>query len=205
MIGYMFTGIVEAKGTVYSSTQEDGNLVLMIETPVTFLADGKIGESVSVNGVCLTVIEIGALSFTTEVMDESLRLTTLGQLEKGSAVNLERSLRTSDRLGGHIVQGHVDGVGEVESVQKNEGSTDVCITFPKDLARYISKKGAISVNGVSLTVTQVGDSSFCTSLIPHTLEVTNLSDLEQGSEVNLEIDMFARYLDRYMEVLNSKK
>lgn len=194
----MFTGIVTDVGRVRSV--HDTNRDKRFEVTTSFdLASLDIGASVSHAGCCLTVVEKGADWFAVEVSSETLSKTTLGDWREGTPVNLERAARVGDELGGHIVSGHVDGVGEVVSVKSEGGSRRVRIRAPKPLHRYIAPKGSITVEGVSLTVNEVEDDVFGVNLIPHTWEVTTLGDLAPSSKVNLEIDMLARYLARWRE------
>lgn len=188
----MFTGLVAAVSRVVSK-----GAALQVERPATF-ADIAVGESIAVSGVCLTALPgPGPLRF--DVSPETLRRSTLGALERGDLVNLERALAVGERFGGHIVSGHVDGVGEVVSITSEGGSHRVRIRAPRPLHRFIAQKGSIGVEGVSLTVNEVEDDIFGVNLIPHTWEVTTLGDLKVGSPVNLEIDMLARYLARWQE------
>ena len=194
----MFTGIVTDVGRVRSVRETNRDRRFEIETAFD-LATIDIGASVSHAGCCLTVVEKGDGWFAVEVSAETLSLTTLDDWAKGRRVNLERAARVGDELGGHIVSGHVDGVGEVLSVDSEGGSHRVRIRAPKPLHRFIAPKGSITLEGVSLTVNEVEDDVFGVNLIPHTWEVTTLGELAPGSRVNLEIDMLARYLARWRE------
>jgi len=194
----MFTGIVTDVGRVRAVRDTDRDRRFEIET-VYDLATVEIGASISHAGCCLTVVEKGGGWFAVEVSGETLSKTTLGDWAEGRRVNLERAARVGDELGGHIVSGHVDGVGEVVSVAAEGGSHRVRIRVPKPLHRYIAPKGSIAVEGVSLTVNEVEDDIFGVNLIPHTWEVTTLGELAPGRRVNLEIDMLARYLARWRE------
>src|SRR5476651_1871850 len=194
----MFTGIVTDVGRVRSVRETNRDRRFEIETafdPSTL----DIGASVCHAGCCLTVVEKGTGWFAVEVSSETLSLTTLSDWTKGRPVNLERAARVGDELGGHIVSGHVDGIGEVLSVESEGGSHRVRIRAPKPLHRLIAPKGSITVEGVSLTVNEVEDDIFGVNLIPHTWDVTTLGELKAGSRVNLEIDMLARYLARWRE------
>jgi len=194
----MFTGIITDVGRVRAV--RDTNRDRRFEVATGFdLSSLDIGASVSHAGCCLTVVEKGADWFAVEVSGETLSKTTLGEWADGTPVNLERAARVGDELGGHIVSGHVDGVGEVVSVENEGGSRRVRIRVPKPLHRFIAPKGSITVEGVSLTVNEVEDDVFGVNLIPHTWEVTTLGALKAGSRVNLEIDMLARYLARWRE------
>ena len=197
----MFTGIVEEVGEVLAVELLDGGTDsrLHVRGPLVS-SDAGLGDSIAVSGVCLTVTSLaGDGTFTADVMPETLRHTTLGALEPGSHVNLERSLRADSRLGGHVVQGHVDGVGTVRSRTPGPRWDDVVVELPRDLARLVARKGAITVDGVSLTVTDVGDDWFGVSLIPTTLEVTTLGAAAPGTRVNLETDVLAKYTQRLLE------
>ncbi len=194
----MFTGIVAAIGKIsHLQTLEQG-LRLTVEAPDLDLSDVALGDSIAHNGVCLTVIEKGADSYKIDVSRESLNCTT--GLDGLYEVNLEKALRLADRLGGHLVSGHVDGVGEVVKFEPIGESHLLVIRAPQDLAKYIARKGSIAVNGVSLTTNAVTDVSngadFSINLIPHTVAVTTLRHLKPGSKVNLEIDLIARYVER---------
>ena len=194
----MFTGIVTDVGRVRAVRDTSRDRRFEIETAFD-LATVDIGASVSHAGCCLTVVEKGEGWFAVEVSGETLAMTTLGGWGAGRRVNLERAARVGDELGGHIVSGHVDGVGEVLSVEAEGGSRRVRIRAPRPLHRYIAPKGSIAVEGVSLTVNEVDDDVFGINLIPHTWEVTTLGELAPGAGVNLEIDMLARYLARWRE------
>lgn len=194
----MFTGIVTDVGRVRSVQETNRDRRFEIETTYD-LATVDIGASISHDGCCLTVVEKGQGWFAVEVSGETLGLTTLGGWNAGRPVNLERAARVGDELGGHIVSGHVDGVGEVIAIRPEGGSHRVSIRVPRPLHRYIAPKGSITVNGVSLTVNEVEDDVFGVNLIPHTWDVTNLGRLAVGDPVNLEIDMLARYLARWRE------
>jgi riboflavin synthase len=194
----MFTGIITDIGRVRSVRDTDRDRRFEIETAFD-LTTVDIGASISHAGCCLTVVEKGPGWFAVEVSGETLSKTTLGQWREGGEVNLERAARLGDELGGHIVSGHVDGVGTVVSVTPEGGSHRVVIEAPGDLNRFIAAKGSITVEGVSLTVNEVEGRTFGVNLIPHTWEVTTLGALQPGSRVNLEIDMLARYLARWRE------
>jgi riboflavin synthase len=194
----MFTGIVTDVGRVRAVRDTNRDRRFEIETTYD-LATVDIGASISHAGCCLTVVEKGEGWFAVEVSGETLSKTTLGDWAGGRRVNLERAARVGDELGGHIVSGHVDGVGEVVSVDEEGGSHRVRIRAPRPLHRYIAPKGSIAVEGVSLTVNEVEDDVFGVNLIPHTWDVTTLGQLGPGARVNLEIDMLARYLARWRE------
>ena len=194
----MFTGIVTDVGRVRAVRDTNRDRRFEIETAYD-LSSVDIGASISHSGCCLTVVDKGDDWFAVEVSGETLSLTTLGEWNAGTPTNLERAARVGDELGGHIVSGHVDGVGEVASVTPEGGSHRVVIRAPEALKRFIAAKGSITVEGVSLTVNEVEDSTFGVNLIPHTWEVTTLGRLQPGDRVNLEIDMLARYLARWQE------
>lgn len=194
----MFTGIVTDVGRVRAVRETNRDRRFEIETAFD-LSTLDIGASVSHAGCCLTVVEKGPDWFAVEVSGETLAMSTLDNWKAGRRVNLERAARVGDELGGHIVSGHVDGVGEVVSVESEGGSHRVRIRVPRPLHRFIAPKGSITVEGVSLTVNEVEDDVFGVNLIPHTWDVTTLGELKPGSRVNLEIDMLARYLARWRE------
>ncbi|MGE5566319.1 MAG: riboflavin synthase [Parcubacteria group bacterium] len=194
----MFTGIVTDVGRVRSVRQTNRDRRYEIETAYD-LAGVDLGASISHSGCCLTVVEKGDGWFAVEVSGETLSKTTLGELKEGDRVNLERAAKLGDEMGGHIVSGHVDGLGEVISVEPEGGSHRVRIRAPKPLHRLIAPKGSITVEGVSLTVNEVEDDTFGVNIIPHTWDVTTLGQLTPGAKVNLEIDMLARYLARWIE------
>jgi len=194
----MFTGIVTDVGRIRSVRQTNRDRRYEIETSYD-LAGVDLGASISHSGCCLTVVEKGDRWFAVEVSGETLSKTTLGDLKEGDRVNLERAAKLGDEMGGHIVSGHVDGVGEVVSVGAEGGSHRVRIRVPRPLHRVIAPKGSITVEGVSLTVNEVEDDVFGVNIIPHTWDVTTLGQLAPGARVNLEIDMLARYLARWQE------
>ena len=194
----MFTGIVTDVGRVRAVRDTNRDRRFEIETNFD-LSTVDIGASISHAGCCLTVVEKAEGWFAVEVSGETLALTTLSDWEEGRPVNLERAARVGDELGGHIVSGHVDGVGEVISIESEGGSHRVQVRVPRPLHRFIAPKGSITIEGVSLTVNEVEDDVFGVNLIPHTWDVTTLGTLNVGSRVNLEIDMLARYLARWRE------
>ncbi|MBO4272286.1 riboflavin synthase [Microbispora triticiradicis] len=191
----MFTGIVEELGEVVALESLGDSARLTVRGPVV-TGDARHGDSIAVNGVCLTVAGAEGDSFAADVMKETLARSALGALRPGSRVNLERAVRADQRLGGHIVQGHVDGTGEVLSREPGEHWEVVRISLPAGLARYVVEKGSIAVDGVSLTVAAVGDDSFAVSLIPTTLELTTLGRKQPGEPVNLEVDVIAKYVEK---------
>ncbi|NUW39910.1 riboflavin synthase [Nonomuraea rhodomycinica] len=191
----MFTGIIEEKGEVAALVQAGGSARLSVRGPLV-TSDASHGDSIAVNGVCLTVVEVDGDVFTVDVMRESLDRTSLGALEEGAAVNLERAVRADQRLGGHIVQGHVDGTAVLLSRDPGERWDDLRFSLPQALARYVAEKGSIAIDGISLTVTTVDDDSFGVSLIPTTLQLTTMGELKVGDLVNLEVDVIAKYVER---------
>ena len=193
----MFTGIIADVGTIAEKQDREGGLRLNIATQSLDMSDVQLGDSIAVNGVCLTAIKLESNSFTVDVSKETLHCT-VGLEQQGAQVNLEKALRLADRLGGHLVSGHVDGVGEVLAFINLGESWKLSVKAPKELAKYIAAKGSITINGVSLTVNTVEGCIFHVNLIPHTLQQTTLKDLHIDSSVNLEIDMIARYVERMM-------
>ena len=195
----MFTGIIQAVGEVAALEQSDGDLKLRIKTGKLPLADVKLGDSIATNGVCLTVTELPGDGYWADVSNETLSLTSLKQISVGSAVNLEKSLTPTTALGGHLVSGHVDGLGTVAALSRDARSWRVSIDAPADLARYIAPKGSICVDGTSLTVNAVSGNRFELNIIPQTWEETVFSDYAVGTAVNLEVDIIARYLERLLQ------
>ena len=193
----MFSGIVADTGSILRVEDRAGGLRLAITTGQLGLDDVKLGDSIAVNGVCLTVIAKEGNDFAVDVSRETLDCT-VGLDRQGARVNLEKALRLSDRLGGHLVSGHVDGVGEVASFTDIGESWRLVVRAPQALAKYIAVKGSITINGVSLTVNHVAGSEFEVNLIPHTLAVTTLNELQAGAKANLEIDLIARYVERML-------
>jgi riboflavin synthase len=193
----MFSGIIADVGIITRADDRDGGLRLSVATEVLGMDDVQIGDSIAVNGVCLTAVKIDGHVFTVDVSRETLDCT-VGLDKQGGHVNLEKALRLSDRLGGHLVTGHVDGVGEVVAFNDIGESWRLIVRAPQILAKYIAVKGSITINGVSLTVNRVAGSEFEVNLIPHTLDVTTLNELKSGAKVNLEIDLIARYVERML-------
>lgn len=193
----MFTGIIEELGKVGSAISgEAGGRISILATLVT--SDLSDGDSIAVNGVCLTAVEVSAASFAADVSPETLERTTLGSLTAGSPVNLERAVTPTTRLGGHIVQGHIDGRGTFISSTAGGDFWTVRIGFPADLGRYFIHKGSVAVEGISLTIASLANGHFDLALIPKTWQMTNLSSLKPGDKVNLEVDMIAKYIERMM-------
>lgn len=193
----MFTGLVEEIGTI-AALEPQGDALRLTITAETVLSDAALGDSIAVNGVCLTVAEQDEASFTADVMQESLDRTGLGQLDVGSRVNLERALAAGARLGGHIMQGHVDGTAELLNRTSSENWDVLRFSLPAAIARYVVEKGSIAVNGTSLTVSAVGEDWFEVSLIPTTLSATTHGELVAGDTVNLEVDVIAKYVERML-------
>jgi len=192
----MFTGIIQAKGSIQEVYSSDDGVILKINSNTLDLSDSKIGDSIAVNGVCLTVTQMSNEWFTADVSNETINCTTFSDLSQGESVNLEKSLRLNQGIDGHLVSGHVDGVGKVQSINKDGDSTRIKILVEIDLIKYIAKKGSICINGVSLTVNSVEGNIFDVNIVPHTFSVTTLGDLSIGSNVNLEIDLIARYVEK---------
>ena len=191
----MFTGIIQAKGSIQEVHSSDDGVILKINSNTLDLSDSKIGDSIAVNGVCLTVTQMSNEWFTADVSNETINCTTFSDLSQGESVNLEKSLRLNQGIDGHLVSGHVDGVGKVQSINKDGDSTRIKILVEIDLIKYIAKKGSICINGVSLTVNSVEGNIFNVNIVPHTFSVTTLGDLSIESNVNLEIDLIARYVE----------
>jgi riboflavin synthase len=194
----VFTGIVQDVGRVQSLEPRGGDVRMVIETGQLDLGRTASGDSVCVQGVCVTVTELRGKTFAADLSRETLMLTTLGDLQTGSAVNLEPALRAGDALGGHLVSGHVDGIAQVAGRSEDARSLRLKIAPPAGLSRYIARKGSVTIDGVSLTVNEVDASEFGVNLIPHTQAVTTLGRLEAGSRVNIEVDQVARYVERLL-------
>lgn len=194
----MFTGIIKAKGTITGMAQRGGDVRLSVASDGLPWGDYEIGESIAVNGVCLTAVEFRNDGFDTDVSLETLAVTALGELAEGMDVNLEPAISLGDRLGGHLVSGHVDCVAEVVSRSADARSIRLGIKVPADTARYIAKKGSVCIDGVSLTINAVSDDGFEVNIIPHSAEVTIINSYAVGSRVNIEVDLLARYIERLM-------
>jgi riboflavin synthase len=192
----MFTGIVAATGTLQSRESYDGDLRIRFEVPPELMQGSGIGDSISISGCCLTMLEPDATGFSADLSVETLDKTSLGDRQPGDSVNLELAMRASDRFGGHIVSGHVDGLAKLVSRTADARSERFVFKTDRSLARYIAPKGSACLDGVSLTVNEVDDNRFSICIIPHTLQVTTLGNLAVGESVNLEVDLIARYLDR---------
>ncbi len=194
----MFTGIIQAIGQVIRVEQRGGDVRLHINTGALELGGVQLGDSIAVNGVCLTAVDLPGDGFVADVSRESLSLTSLGGLRSGSRVNLEKALTLSTPLGGHLVSGHVDGMGRVLERREDARSIRLRIEAPAELARYIAPKGSICIDGISLTVNGVDGAIFGLNIVPHTLQKTTVGDYRSGSSVNLEVDLIARYLERLL-------
>ncbi len=194
----MFTGIIEAIGTIRALTPKGGDVRVLVETGKLDLGDVKLGDSIAVNGVCLTAVELPGNGFWADVSRETLARTAFINLKAGSRVNLEKALTPTSRLGGHLVSGHVDGVGEVVAREDNARAVQFRIRAPRELAKYIALKGSITVDGTSLTVNAINGAEFELTIVPHTLGETIMADYRPGRHVNLEVDLLARYLERLM-------
>ena len=194
----MFTGIIQATGQIANKKITGIDARLQVRTESSFLEDVQIGDSIAVNGVCLTVVTLLNDSFWADVSAETLSHTTLGDFQNGSVVNLEKTLTPTSRLGGHIVSGHVDGVGVITQCYPDGRSMRVHIRAPAEIAHYIAKKGSICIDGISLTVNDVQDAEFTLNIVPHTLAITTLKEVKAGLKINLEVDVIARYLERLL-------
>jgi len=193
----VFTGLVEEIGRVRQRQRQGGFQRLEIGAR-RVLDDLRVGDSINIDGACQTVVDLSDSSFTVESVEETLRRTTLGELQVGRGVNLERPLRADDRMGGHLVLGHVDGVGRVGRLEQRQASWVLSVAPPAGLERYIAAKGSIAVDGISLTVVEAGDPGFTVAVIPHTFEHTTLGERRVGDPVNLEVDIVARYVERLL-------
>jgi riboflavin synthase len=193
----MFTGIVAAKGSIRAAMATDKGVRVTIAAGGLELSDVRVGDSIAVDGCCLTAVELVADAFAVDVSQETMDCTV--GFAVGRSVNLEKALRLSDRLGGHLVSGHVDGVGEVTRFESVGESWLLEVRVPAGLAKYVARKGSVTINGVSLTVNRAQETQLAVNLIPHTLAVTNLEELRPGSRVNLEVDLVARYVERLLD------
>jgi riboflavin synthase len=195
----MFTGIIEAVGTVQSMHNIKDEWRLLIDCAQLDMSDVKLGDSIAVSGCCLTVVELDQQSFAADVSNETLRCTALGNVKNGTRVNLEKAMLATNRFGGHIVSGHVDGVGVLKSSAAEGQSKKLNFDAPKEICKYIASKGSICIDGTSLTVNEVDGTQFSINVIPHTQTETIIGDYEIGQQVNLEVDLVARYLERLVQ------
>jgi riboflavin synthase len=201
----MFTGIIESVGSIRAIMPQGGDVRVTVQTSSSghksadlSMLDVHLGDSIATNGICLTVIEMGADYYVADVSGETLRRTTLGQWKTGTRVNLEKALLPTTRLGGHLVSGHVDGLGEIVVQRQDARSLYYEVRAPRELARYLAEKGSVTVDGISLTINQLSGATLSLNLVPHTANHTNINDWKVGSFVNLEVDVLARYLERLM-------
>jgi riboflavin synthase len=194
----MFTGIIQAKGSIAAIERRGGDVRLSVQSDGLPFASYDVGESIAVNGVCLTAVELRAGGFDTDVSVETLDVTSLGSLGVGDNVNLEPSLSLGDRLGGHLVSGHVDCLGTVTSRKADARSIRFTVEIPEEFARYVARKGSVTVDGVSLTVNDVSATGFEVNIIPHTADVTIIGNYSVGTNVNVEVDLLARYIERLL-------
>ncbi len=194
----MFTGIIEATGTIAGIKSSHGDRLLRIHCDDLDMSDVQLGDSIAVNGVCLTVTDFTNTEFTADVSAETLSRSCFQHCKEGDPVNLEKALQTNGRLGGHMVSGHVDGIGEVVARYQEARSWRFQIKVPKEIAHYIAEKGSITVDGISLTVNNISDQVFDVNIVPHTIANTNMGSFEVGTKVNLEVDLIARYLERLL-------
>jgi len=197
----MFTGIIQAQGNIKEIRASNKGAVFVLNSNSLDLSDVSIGDSIAVNGVCLTVTQLDKNYFSSDVSQETLDCTTFSQLKKGQNINLEKSLRLNQGVDGHIVSGHVDGVGKITLIAIEGDSTRMKIKVDDNLVKYIAKKGSICINGVSLTVNEIDGNVFCVNIVPHTFSVTTLDELKVNSQVNIEIDIIARHIE---QLLNHK-
>lgn len=193
----MFTGIIEEIGTIKSFSKSDKNALIVVNCKKV-LESTKIGDSISIDGVCQTVTEISSNTFCAQISSETLEVTTFSDFKNGRKVNLERALTLESRLGGHIVTGHIDSIGKVKNIQKQAEFYNITFEIDTNLAKYMVKKGSVAVNGISLTIAGIGSNEFNTVLIPHTFENTNLKNLKSSDFVNIETDIFAKYVENFL-------
>ncbi len=199
----MFTGLIEEVGIITQFNKTSDGAVIKVNA--TFEGDVKLGDSISVNGVCLTVIDINSNILSFEVSKETLSVTNFSNLKAGNRVNLERAMRADARFDGHIVSGHIDGTAKIKDIIKDGFSYEYEFYAEKDILKYIVKKGSVSINGISLTVSKVKDNSFSVEIIPHTLDKTNLKYLEIGNNVNIETDILSKYIEKFLYLANNNK
>lgn len=198
----MFTGLIQAVGTLVEIKEATNGKALAIQTPHGFLANSQIGDSICVQGICLTATNIEDNIFSVDASDETLRCTCLGDKEVGQRANLELALTLSTPLGGHLVTGHVDGVGQIQAIKQAGDYIEIIVQAPVDIAKYIARKGSICIDGVSLTVNKVEGEEFSVMIIPHTQNNTTIIDYQKNTKVNLEADMVARYVERLHDYSN---
>ncbi len=194
----MFTGIVQSIGKIAKIERQGPDARIVVDIGSLSIADIAVGDSIAINGVCLTAVQIAGNSFAADVSNETLSCTTLPEFRTGTPVNLELALKPSTRMGGHIVSGHVDGIGIIREKHGDGRSVRFWIGMPRNLARYVAAKGSICIDGISLTVNEADEGGFRVNLVPHTLSATNLGDAAVGQKVNLEVDLLARYLERLL-------
>ena len=194
----MFTGIIEALGQISEMQPRGNDMRITIHTGKLDLGDVKIGDSIATNGVCLTAVELGAQHFVADVSIETIKRSGFAHYKKGQPVNLEKAMLATSRFGGHIVSGHVDGVGEVKQISDLGQTWEVWVKAPDNLAKYLAEKGSVTVDGVSLTINEINGAEFKLTLVPHTLKETIIQHYQSGTQVNLEVDVVARYLERLM-------
>jgi riboflavin synthase len=200
----MFTGIIAALGEITALQPKGGDLKLVVNAGKLDCGDVKLGDSIAINGVCLTVVDMDNQQLSFDVSQETITRSSLAQLKTGSQVNLEKALAVGERLGGHFVSGHVDGLGQIDSIKEVARSWQIAVNVPSELQRYIAEKGSICIDGASLTVNKVTAKGFEVNIIPHTLQETIIKDYKVGSKVNLEVDLIARYLERLLPAQESK-
>ncbi|GDY24548.1 riboflavin synthase subunit alpha [Agarivorans sp. Toyoura001] len=201
----MFTGIIEALGIIKSIEKRSGDVRLHIACSSLDMADVHLGDSIAVNGICLTVVEFGSDYFCADVSTETLSLTSLAKCKQGDKVNLEKAMLATNRFGGHIVSGHVDGLAEVVSISPSARAVNIWLKVPNELARYIAHKGSITIDGISLTVNEVQQQQLRLTIIPHTAEQTTISQWAPGQKINLEVDVIARYVERLIGYAEESK
>jgi riboflavin synthase len=194
----MFTGLIEEMGSVRSMVRGSKSVRLTVAA-IKVLSDVKLGDSIAVNGTCLTVVDFSASAFTADVMPETVDRTALAGLKTGDKVNLERTMAVGERLGGHIVTGHVDGIGIIQSKRRYDNALIIEINAPEQVMKYIVEKGSIAIDGISLTVVNYSDTAFTVSLIPHTASITTLGFKKEGDPVNLETDILGKYVERFLK------
>ncbi|AOT07323.1 riboflavin synthase [Pseudoalteromonas luteoviolacea] len=195
----MFTGIIEATGTLTELTLKQGDLSVKVQSQNLDMSDVALGDSIATNGVCLTVVEKFNDGFRADVSNETLSLTRFGEYKVGQKVNLEKALQPISRLGGHLVSGHVDGIASIVAVEANARATDYWLSAPRELLKYIPYKGSVAIDGISLTVNAIEESKFKLTIVPHTAQETTIADFKVGTLVNLEVDQIARYLERLVQ------